>query len=161
MKTSLRQAGFTMIELMVTIALFTVVLVFSAEALSRYLAVQSLDAAVREITVQIKEAQQMAEATGNTYRIDFSDPEGASYQLSYRQGSGAWTNARSPKSLPRGVYFDQVSFGEAPGYHNFTDCFARGSCEDGELRLVSRRFGASGLLKTVYLQGETVNVTAN
>ena len=147
-----RIQGFTAIEIITTLSLLGILLGMSVSGLSYYQAGRSMDVAKSEVVTQIREAQAMAVATGNTYRIDFSDPSLRTYQLQYRSGSG-WVNVRAPQSLPGGVQFDSAappSFG-GDAYLEF---YARGTCESGQLTLTGR-FGKSA---TIQVDGETANV---
>ena len=124
----------------------------STGALSYYLAGKSLDTAVTELTTQVREAQSLAVATGNTYRIDFSDSARTTYTLQRRSGSD-WINVRGAISLPGGVSFSISSlprFG-SDGYMEF---YARGTSESGQIA-ISGRYGGSRILT---VDGETVNV---
>ena len=130
----------------------SILMAMSAGAFSYYLAGRSLDTAATELTSQIREAQSLAVATGNTYRIDFSDPSRTTYTLQRRQGND-WVNVRDPQKLS-GVEFSSSappSFG-GDGYLEF---YARGTSESGLLVLTSNRYGK---IKTLQVEGETVNV---
>ena len=147
-----RIQGFTAIEIIITLSLLGILLGMSVSGLSYYQAGRSMDVAQSEIVTQIREAQAMAVATGNTYRIDFSDPSLKTYQLQYRSGSG-WVNVRASESLPGGVQFDSAappSFGGGA----YLEFYARGTCESGQLTLTGR-FGKSA---TIQVDGETANV---
>ena len=146
------ESGFTIIELALTLTLMSILMAMSAGAFSYYLAGKSLDTAATELTSQIREAQSLAVATGNTYRIDFSDPGRVAYTLQRRQGSN-WVNVRSPQKLS-GVEFSSST---PPSFNGDTymEFYARGTSESGRLVITSNRYGKN---KSLQVDGETVNV---
>jgi prepilin-type N-terminal cleavage/methylation domain-containing protein len=148
------QKGFTLIEVMVTMALMVTLMFISIGAYRYFYAGRSLDAATREITTQIREAQTMSVATGNTYRIYF-DVANSDYVLQSRQGS-EWDNVGSPRELPGPVKFDS-SAPPSFGGDASAEFYARGVSEDGQV--VVR--GIYGATKTIQLTGETVNVSVS
>lgn len=143
--------GFTLVEIAVTLALLSILMAMSIGALSYYMAGRSLDGAVSELTTQIREAQQMAVATGNTYRIDLSDANRQTFTLQRRQGSD-WINVREPQRLP-GVEFSASSLPQF-GSDRYMEFYARGTSESGTI-VVEDRFGRS---RIITVDGETVNV---
>ena len=60
----------------------------AAGALSYYFSVKALETSARELTSEIREAQAMAVAAGNTYRLDFSNPNMRSYKLQRQRWPG-------------------------------------------------------------------------
>ncbi len=146
-----REGGFTLVEMVVTMALMAVLLSLTAGALSYYFSGRSLDVAAREITSQIREAQAMAVASGNTYRIDFSD--GDSYQMKYRQGD-EWVDSGNAENLPSSVSFSVSSPPSFDGDAQL-DLHARGTAEDGQL-VIEGRFG---MTRTVRVEAGTANVS--
>ena len=146
------QKGFTLIEILVTISLITVLLAMSVGAMSYYLAGRSLDSGAREVATQVREAQQMAVTTGNTYRVDFSNGSHTVYQLQARQGGG-WSNVHGEQRLPSGVVFS-TSSPPSFGGDSYIDCYSRGACESGTLVLE----GGFGKSTTISVDGETANV---
>ncbi len=137
--------GFTMIELLVVMVLIGIIMAMSVTGFSYYQAGRALNTAERELTTEIRDAQSMAVATGNKYRLDFSDPSRTLYKLQYWNGSG-WTDA-SNHHLPGGVEFDSASIGAI-------DFYARGNSDSGSVVLD----GQLGKTKTVQVDGETANV---
>jgi len=144
-------SGLTLVEIAVTLALLSILMAMSIGALSYYMAGRSRDAAVSELTTQIREAQQLAVATGNTYRIDFSDANRLTFTLQRRQGSD-WINVREPQRLP-GVEFSTSSLPQF-GTDRYMEFYARGTSESGTI-VVEDRYGRS---RTITVDGETVNV---
>lgn len=147
------ESGFTIIELALTLALMSILMAMSAGAFSYYLAGRSLDTATTELTSQIREAQSLAVATGNTYRIDFSDPSRTTYTLQRRLGND-WINVRDPQKLS-GVEFSSSAPPDFGG-DSYLEFYARGTSESGRLVLSSSRYGK---IKTLQVEGETVNVS--
>lgn len=150
--TLLQQDGFTLVEMVVTLSLLAILMAMSIGALSYYLAGKSLDTAVTELTTQIREAQSLAVATGNTYRIDFSDPARTTYTLQRRSGSD-WVNVRNAISLPGGVSFSTSSLPQF-GSDRYMEFYARGTSESGQIVITGRYDGSRILI----VDGETVNV---
>ena len=147
-----RHQGFTAIEIIITLSLLAILMAMSVSGLSYYQAGRSMDVAQRELVTQIREAQSMAVATGNTYRIDFSDPSMRTYQLQYRSGSG-WVNVLAPQSLPTGVQFSSAS-PPSFGGDAYLEFYARGTCESGQLSLT----GKYNMSNSIQVDGETANV---
>jgi len=148
-----RHEGFTLIEMVVTVSLMVILMAMSIGSLSYYLAGKSVDTAITELTTQIREAQSLAVSTGNTYRIDFSDPGSTTYTLQRRSGS-EWVNVRSPINLPGGVRFSVTpSFGGSG--KSYMEFYARGTTQSGQITVVGRFDKSRGLS----VNGETVNVT--
>lgn len=135
-------------EMIVTIALMTVLLSMATGAMTYYFAGRSLDVAVRDVTTEIRESQAMAVSTGNTYRIDFSGDN--LYQVS-RWVGGKWQHDGNPLQLPSGVHISSAAFGD----DSSLDLYARGESEDGQLFLK----GKFGMTRTVQVDGATVNVS--
>lgn len=147
-----RQEGLTLVEMVATLSLLAILMGMSVGALSYYFAGRSVDVAAREVVTQIREAQSLALATGNTHRIDFSGSSGTSYVLQRRQGAD-WVTVKGPLGLPGGVSFNSAS---QPLFGNdqYIEFYARGVAEDGQM-VLEGRYGKS---KTVTVEGETVNV---
>lgn len=149
-----KQKGFTLVETMVTIVLLAIMLSLSVGAYRYFWAGRSLDAAVREITTEIRHAQTMAVASGNTYRINF-DVNSNSYVLQSRQGSD-WVNDGDAVQLPGSVKFDAASPPSFDGDAS-VEFYARGVSENGQL-IVKSYYGRT---KTILLEGEAVNVSVS
>lgn len=149
------QSGFTLVEIMFAMAIMAILVSIAGGAMTYYFAVRSMDVAVRDLTSQIREGQELAVTTGNTYRLDFTDPQGLTYTLKFPVGGGGWANYRGAQSLPGGVSFDpSPSLGDND-CNSCLDFSARGSSGSGQLTLRGR-FNMS---KTLKIQGETVNIT--
>ncbi len=151
LRSQLRQeSGLTLVEMMATLTLIGILAAMSIAAMSNYLAARSMDSAVADITSQIREANSLAVATGNTYRLDFS--ASASYTLQRRSGS-EWVNVHASQPLPGGVAFSASSLPQFGG-DRYMEFYARGTSEGGQL-VLQGRFGNA---KTIIVDGETVNV---
>lgn len=135
-------------------ALFATMMFISIGAFKYFYAGRSLDAAVREITTKIKEAQTMSVATGNTYRI-FFDVANSNYQLQRYLGT-EWTNVGGPRDLPGPIKFDS-SVPPSFGGDASAEFYPRGVSEDGQVVVK----GVYGATKTINVTGETVNVTVS
>lgn len=150
-----RQEGFTLMEMVITISLLMILLVMSIGALSYYFAGRSVDVASREIIAQIREAQSLAVATGNTYRIDFGAPGSSTYQLQRRQGT-EWIAVRDAKSLPGGVSVSSTATSDFGG-DLYLELYGKGDSESGQV-VIDGRYGKT---RTVSVTGETVNVSSS
>lgn len=151
-KLRTRQDGFTLTESMVTISILGILMAMTTGAFSYYLSAKAVETSASELQTQMREANALAVATGNTYRLDFSATH--TYTMQRRQGS-EWINVRGPINLESAVNFSAAqppNFGDdEPRYLNF---YAKGTCENGSL-VINGRFSKT---KTVTLDGETVNV---
>lgn len=148
------QRGFTLIEMVITISLLLILLIMSIGAFSYYFAGRSVDVAAREITTQIREAQALAVATGNTYRINFGSPGSQTYQMQRRSGS-EWVDVRGPMSLPGGVNVSTTA-SSAFGDDLYLELYGKGDSESGQV-VIDGRYGKT---ITVSVTGETVNVSS-
>jgi len=149
------QSGFTLVEIIFAMVIMAILASIASGAMTYYLSVRSIDVAVRDLTSQIREGQELAVTTGNTYRLDFTDPQGLTYTLKFPMGGGGWANYRAAQSLPGGVSFDpSPSLGDND-CNSCLDFSARGSSGSGQLTLRGR----FNMTKTLNIQGETVNIT--
>jgi len=147
-----RSAGFTLIEMVVTLALVSILFIMAVGGYRYFSANRALDVAAREIRIQIREAQSMAVSTGNTHRVYFNVSDDT-FVMQRRQGSD-WVNASPAEALPSAVNFDSSS---PPNFDGdaYIECFARGTSESGTLVLQNR----NSKTKTISVDGETVHVT--
>lgn len=151
-RKSRNQSGFTLTEMVVTLALVSILFVMAVGGYRYFSANRALDVAAREVRAQIREAQAMAVSTGNTHRVLF-DVAGGTFVLQQRQGSG-WISAAPMEKLPSAVVFDTASPPDFGG-DSYIECYARGTSESGNLVLFNR----NGQTKTISVDGETVSVT--
>lgn len=147
-----REAGFTMIEMIATIALMSILMAMAVGGLTNYFSSKSVETAATELKAEMREAQSLAVSTGNTYRIDFSDTSLRSYTLQRRSGT-EWINTRGAQTLPGGVTFSASSL---PSFGNdrYLEFYSRGNTESGQLLLL----GSFGKSKALSIDGETANV---
>lgn len=150
--TRKNQGGFTLIEMVVTMALVSILFITAVGGYRYFSANRALDVAAREVRSQIREAQAMAVSTGNTHRV-FFDVSGGYFVMQKRQGS-EWVNAAPAEDLPSAVEFDSSSPPNFDG-DGYIEFYARGTSESGSLVLQNR----NSQMKTISVDGETVNVT--
>ena len=141
-----RRSGFSLIELIVVIALIGVVGMFSVPAFQRYAVNANLKAAAREIMADINNTKQRAiEENVNVYRITFST--GANnYVLSRTDTGTLWT--KSPTTIGSDVRITAVTF--SGGVISFQ---RRGTSTPGSLTLTNSR-GSTAVI-TVNFTGRT------
>src|SRR5574340_547339 len=120
-------SGFTIVELAMSIVLFAILSALSISAMYYYLAGRALDTATRDTVSEIREAQEMAVATGNTYRVDFTDVNGKICKLQAKRG-GNWVDIHND-TMPLEVTMTSHQFGT----DSYLECYARGECESGYL----------------------------
>ena len=100
--------GFSLVELLVVIALIAIVTRVSLPAFWAYTAKTNLKTAVREVMGDLANAKQRAvEENLDLYRLTF-DVSGSTYVLSRTDTGAIWT--KSVASLARGVSIESVSF---------------------------------------------------
>lgn len=85
-----RKAGFTLLELMVTVAIMGIISVIAIPAANRYRQECCLKAAIYEITGMLKEAKQNALSNERYYAIAFNTTEGIISLVSGRGPDGTW-----------------------------------------------------------------------
>ena len=145
--------GFSLIELLIVIALGAVVAAIAVPQFQRYSANADLKTAAREVMGDFFNARQMAvENTTNIYRITF-DVGGNSYVLSRSIPPAAWEDVwQNPKSLAsfgRGVSLYSVNFSGGAAV-NFQK---RGTVSAGNLTL--KNILGSVAVITVNITGRT------
>lgn len=138
------QQGFTLVEIIATVSLLGILLAMATGGLTYYFSVKSLETSGREITTEIRAAQAMAVATGNTYRLAF-DTANETYTLQRRSGA-EYPNVKGPLSLEGGT-----QFATAPTKMDF---YARSSCEGGQVVLKNNY----GKPITITVDSETVHI---
>lgn len=147
-----KQSGFTLVEMVVTLALVSIVSIMAVGGYRYFSANRALDVAAREVISQIREGQAMAVATGNTHRVYFNVTDD-SFALQRRQGSD-WVSAAPREELPSAVDFSST---DPPDFGGdiYIEFYARGTSESGSLVLENR----NSQRKVISVDGETVNVT--
>jgi type II secretion system protein H len=139
-----RQEGFSLVELIVVIALISIVSAISVPAWQGYKDKTNLKTAAREVTADISDAKQRAVAENTSiYRITFNST-GNSYALT-RTDTGATIWTKSLASFGSGIVISSVTFsGSTVSFQN------RGTASNGSVTLRNSR-GAQARI--------TVNIT--
>ncbi len=139
--------GFSLIELLIVIALIAIVSAIAVPQFQRYAANTDLKNAVREMTGDFSTAKQLAVANNLNYRIAI-DVSGNSYTLSRTDTAAVlWT-----KSL--------VSFGRGTTIYNTTipgaavNFQSRGTVQAGGVVTLRNRLGSTAVI-TVNLTGRS------
>jgi prepilin-type N-terminal cleavage/methylation domain-containing protein len=153
-KPARTEKGFTLIEIMVAMALASILLIMAVGGFRYFSANRALDVAGREVIQQIREGQAMAVSTGNTHRVYFNTVD-SSISLQRRQGSD-WVSAAPLEELPSEVQFDSSNPPDFDG-DVYIEFYARGTSESGTLVLQNR----NSQTKTISVDGETVNVSVS
>jgi len=140
------RTGFSLVELIIVIALIGIVAGFSIPAFQRYATNANLKAAAREIMSDINNAKQRAiEENNNTYRITFSTVAN-NYVLSWTDmtttPSTARTLTKSPTSIGADVRISAVTYTD--GFISFE---RRGTAKNGSVTLTNSR-GSVALIRS-------------
>jgi prepilin-type N-terminal cleavage/methylation domain-containing protein len=88
-----RNAGFTILELLITVAIIGIVAGVALPALSAYYGECCLKAAIYEITGMIKEAKQNALVNDRDYAVSFNTDSGKISLASGQGNDGKWNSA--------------------------------------------------------------------
>lgn len=114
MKPDLRcQRGFSMVELLVVAALFTVVLAFSLPAFNKSRKTAKLMNATREVSSVMKLARSRAVATSNSVIVEFDEDAGTFQAFEDADGDSTHDSDEimiGPYELPGNVCFTDVGF---------------------------------------------------
>jgi type II secretion system protein H len=138
--------GFSLIELLIVIALAAIVAAIAVPQFQRYSTNADLKTAAREMSGDFSAAKQMAVANNLDYRIAI-DVAGNSYTLSRADTSAVvWT--KSPASFGKGASIDSTTFSGAA--INFQ---TRGTASNG--RVILRNTRGSTATITVNITGRT------
>lgn len=97
--------GFTLLELLVALALFAATAGLAVPAWQRQLDTWRLAAATRQVVMDLKVARARAISAGATYRVRFPE-DAAHYVLERQQSGGAYAAAAPATALPDGVRID-------------------------------------------------------
>jgi len=96
------RSGFTLLELLVAVSLASVLTGAALLGYQRMLASWRLDAAARQIVMDLKLARARAILDSATHRVRFAVP-GGSYQHERQRPSGAYEASGPPTALPADV----------------------------------------------------------
>jgi type IV fimbrial biogenesis protein FimT len=99
-----KQRGFTLVELLITIALIAGMVLIGSPSILRQLSHLRLTRATRDISVELQAARLKAIAQNIPYRVSFTlntYPTSDTYRLQLFSG-GSWQNdaTRAPRDLP-------------------------------------------------------------
>lgn len=109
-------AGLTLLELLVALALATVLAGLAVPALERPRAAWRLQAATRQVVMDLKLARARAIAAGVPQRVRFAVP-GTSYRHERQRAPGTWVASGPATALPDGVAIaDCTAAGDAVGF---------------------------------------------
>jgi prepilin-type N-terminal cleavage/methylation domain-containing protein len=109
MKRTCIPKGFSLIELIIVIALISIVSAFAVPMWQKYTANTNLKNAAREVMADLSNAKQQAvEENLDVYRLTFN-VAGNNYALS-RTDTGATSWTKSVASLGNGILIDSVNF---------------------------------------------------
>ncbi len=106
------RGGFTLVELLIVLALLSIVAAISVPMLNRYATNADLKTAARSVAADLAAAKQRAvEENLDVYRITFS-VEGNQYTLS-RTDTGVTLWTRTVSSFGNGIVISAINFGGA------------------------------------------------
>jgi len=139
--------GFSLIELIIVIALIAILTTFAVPTWQKYRHNSNLKSAARELIGDISDTKQRAVTENlDTYAIAFN-VSGNSYALT-RGGATQWT--KSLASFGNGIVFNGTpSFGTAINFHK------RGTVTNGSVSLRNGLTPASSATITVNITGRT------
>ena len=109
-----RQAGFSMIELMVVVVIFTIVLAASVPALRQHTETVNLTKGSREVESSLKLARTRAVSTNTPVVVVFDTDNGTYFLFQDEDGDGNHDSAETssgPFEVPKKVAIGSVSFG--------------------------------------------------
>jgi type II secretion system protein H len=147
MNIKLDQKGFSLVELIVVIALISIVTAISIPSFQSYTAKANLKTAAREIMADISDTKQRAITENlDVYRLTFSAANNSYVLTRTDTGETLWT--KSLASFGSGILIESVTFGSS--MVNFQN---RGTCSNGRVTL--RNAKGSKAKITVNITGRT------
>lgn len=132
--------GFTLIELIIAIALLGIIATYAALSLHAYAANRNLRAAAREIEADILNCKQRAAAENLIYRmtftVDSSNPSNYTIERGNAAGDTFTTiHTKSPSSFSSDIRISDANFGGTQVVNFYT----RGTVDAGSVTLRNRR----------------------
>ena len=147
MKRTCIPTGFSLIELMIVIALISIVSAIAVPMWQRYAANTNLKTAAREVMADLSNAKQQAvEENLDVYRLTFN-VAGNNYALS-RTDTGVTLWTKSLASFGNGILIESVSFGGSEVRFQ-----KRGTVSNGHL-ILRNGLGSTATI-TVNITGKT------
>jgi type IV fimbrial biogenesis protein FimT len=100
--SSIMRDGFTLLELLVVLAIGAALAGMAIPELRRTLSGWRLNAAARQVVMDLKQARGRAIAESATHRVRFAAP-GSAYQLERQQPAGTYAAVGPATNLPDGI----------------------------------------------------------
>lgn len=126
-----RSRGFTLLELLMVLAVLGIVAGVASLAWPRFEAALRLDAAMHQLAADLHDARVVAVASAARARLTFTRGA-ARYRVERADDAGAW-HLTAERALPRGIRIADVNSGGDLAFS------ARGNGENGTVVLVDRR----------------------
>jgi len=130
--------GFSLVELIIVIAITSILASISSFAWQRYVNNTNLKNAARDISTDIQTCKEKARSSSTDYLIIFNQPAANEYQICATSDCINCNGAASTKSLAdvgAGITIDNVGF---PGGDSVC-IYKRGTVEMGSVRLKNNR----------------------
>jgi len=103
--------GFTLLEILVVMAIFTILGAFAVPQWGNLLAKYRLDSAARQVATELHGAKNRAMAQYRRFKLVFDSPTTYTIQKEQTPGEGDYTATSGAKSLPLGI---TVEFNNTP-----------------------------------------------
>ena len=103
--------GFTLLEILVTMAILTILGAFAVPQWGNRLAKYRLDSAARQVATELHGAKNRAMAQYRRFKLVFDSPTTYTIQKEQTPGEGDYTATSGAKSLPLGI---TVEFNNTP-----------------------------------------------
>lgn len=150
-----RQAGFTMIELMVAMVVMGVLMGLALPTWSHYQNKQDYVASAREVVTTLRQVQMQAVSEETSYRADFT--VGGRQMKVYRYDGASYVLNQTLTLPGSAATFQSPSFTTRDGAASSSAWFyARGTASDGDVTLA--RANTGGHTYVVHIEGLTGRV---